>query len=195
MDGRNAYIAEFDEIETLSSALYQGYETGKISKKKVIDTIETFLEYAYQLGEQIAQEDLEIDEGDIAYFEVSEKEMLKAIYKKIDGKTFKERAEEHLDEKQGNGIFKNFISSEFHRNTNEGMHGLVQKYGPKKVTKTWQTMRDDRVRDTHDYLEGMTIPYSEDFYTYNGDHAPLPGMFGIAEEDCGCRCIAKLNKI
>ena len=78
--------------------------------------------------------------------------------------------------------------------TNEGINGFGNLYGMPNITKHWVTMRDDKVRDTHDYLEGTEVPFNEDFYTYNGDHAPFPGMFGVPEEDVNCRCIVELRQ-
>ena len=54
--------------------------------------------------------------------------------------------------------------------------------------KTWATMLDDRVRETHEYLEGQTVGMDDDFYTYDGDHAPAPGLFELAENNVNCRC-------
>ena len=58
--------------------------------------------------------------------------------------------------------------------------------------KRWQTMMDDRVRDTHSYLEGMEVPYNEDFWTYDSDHAPAPGMFNRPENNINCRCVVEV---
>ena len=55
-------------------------------------------------------------------------------------------------------------------------------------------MGDEKVRDLHDYLDGMTIPIDAEFYTYNGDHAYYPSQFGVAEEDCNCRCWVTFSK-
>ena len=49
-------------------------------------------------------------------------------------------------------------------------------------------MLDDRVRDTHDYLEGVEVGLDDEFYTYLGNKAMFPGQFGVAEEDVNCRC-------
>ena len=56
------------------------------------------------------------------------------------------------------------------------------------VYKTWQTMQDDRVRETHDYLEGMTIPLKEKFKTLDMDEADAPGGFTLPENNVNCRC-------
>lgn len=55
------------------------------------------------------------------------------------------------------------------------------------TTKTWISQGDDRVRHTHDDLDGTTIEASEYFKTVNG-RAKAPHMFGVAEEDINCRC-------
>jgi hypothetical protein len=54
-------------------------------------------------------------------------------------------------------------------------------------TKTWLTVGDDRVRDTHAELEGFTTSKEEDFVV-GGYPAPMPRMTGVPEEDINCRC-------
>jgi hypothetical protein len=49
-------------------------------------------------------------------------------------------------------------------------------------------MMDEKVRDTHQYLEGMTVGIEEDFWTYDNDHASAPGLFEFAENNVNCRC-------
>ena len=49
-------------------------------------------------------------------------------------------------------------------------------------------MADERVRDTHSYLELETVGIDDDFYTYDGDHAPYPGLFALPENNINCRC-------
>ena len=57
------------------------------------------------------------------------------------------------------------------------------------LKKRWVTVPDNRRRPTHKYLEGMTAELNEDFYTFDGDHAPALGYFQRAENNVGCRCI------
>lgn len=66
--------------------------------------------------------------------------------------------------------------------------------GIKGLTKTWETMGDDRVRDTHWWLEGKTIPFDEKFVTFDGDSADAPEMFELAENNVNCRCWLSLHK-
>ena len=54
---------------------------------------------------------------------------------------------------------------------------------------SWLSMRDDHVRDTHGALDGQTIRVGRFFVSPSGATALHPGGFGVAEEDCGCRCV------
>ena len=60
-----------------------------------------------------------------------------------------------------------------------------------KSVKTWITMGDDKVRDTHSAQDGMTIPIDERFP--NG--AMIPGDSGDPAEDIGCRCILEYSTV
>ena len=61
------------------------------------------------------------------------------------------------------------------------------------VSKNWITVRDDKVRETHSYLEGQSVPLEEEFFTFDGDHAAYPGGFTKAENNVNCRCIVRLT--
>lgn len=117
-----------------------------------------------------------------------------AVERKFEGITAKQRLKDHLLNRDGASSIERLMNTEWHRMTNEGINGFGNLYGMPNITKHWVTMRDDKVRDTHDYLEGTEVPFNEDFYTYNGDHAPFPVMFGVPEEDVNCRCIVELRQ-
>ena len=56
--------------------------------------------------------------------------------------------------------------------------------------KTWETVGDNRVRETHMEVEGITIPVDEPFYV-GGYEMMYPHDVSLgagAEEVCGCRC-------
>lgn len=55
--------------------------------------------------------------------------------------------------------------------------------------KTWVTAHDDRVRDDHAEVDGVTIPIAEPF-DVGGSQMMYPGdqMNGSPEELCNCRC-------
>lgn len=209
MTGRQTYTSEFDELLVIGEQLYQLYEEGTLTEEQVEEEIETYLIHAYRNGYRIGEEDLDLDSADIAFFEDEIKKhperLESSLERKIDGKTFRDRLSEHLTNKDGSGIVGTLLASEYHRNTNEGITGLGNavtdvltggtggQVAGSLLNKTWVGVMDDVERDSHVYLEGMTVPFESDFYTYNGDHAPFPGMFGKAEEDINCRCITKLS--
>ncbi len=61
--------------------------------------------------------------------------------------------------------------------------------------KQWLSTRDERVRDTHDSLDGQIVNVDENFISPSGASGPHPGALGTAEEDINCRCtiISLLN--
>lgn len=55
------------------------------------------------------------------------------------------------------------------------------------VVKQWSAIRDGKTRDTHRMLDGQVREVNEPF-TVGGHKAMHPHGFGIAAEDCNCRC-------
>lgn len=83
------------------------------------------------------------------------------------------------------------LETEYHRIFDTACHDMaetMEKKTGRKVYKTWQTQKDDRVRDSHVYLQGQTVGLDEEFYTYDGKHALYPSGFNDPEEDVNCRC-------
>ena len=144
-----------------------------------IDTVEELFEMDYFYGVQDISmqlgKSLEPDFGD----------MESAINKVIDGKDYKQRIREYMEDGTPADIAR-VISTDSHRIYNEAMYTQAVKNGAK--TKTWVTMGDIKVRDSHSYLDGVTIPIDAEFYTANGNHTYFPSQFGVAEEDVNCRC-------
>lgn len=56
------------------------------------------------------------------------------------------------------------------------------------VEKVWATMEDERVRETHSFLDGVGVPLDTLFFTIDGDSARYPGDFTKAENNTNCRC-------
>lgn len=104
-----------------------------------------------------------------------------------DGKDWRDRLAEHLDNGDDIQPIIAMVESEANRDANTGSLDKAWESGL-DLTKTWQTMLDDRVREQHQYLEGVTVGVHDKFYTYDGDSAFVPGGFETAEENCGCRC-------
>lgn len=61
---------------------------------------------------------------------------------------------------------------------------ISEDFGVKRY-KTWITVGDERVRESHEGLDGMTIPIDEPFP--NGLMYPCDPS-GTPEETCNCRC-------
>ena len=58
-----------------------------------------------------------------------------------------------------------------------------------KIKKVWITENDDRVRKSHEYLDGQMVAVRGEFETADGSTTLRPGEFGIDAEDCNCRCV------
>lgn len=197
MSAESTYLADFDELHILGSTLYQDYLQGRKTKEEVIEQCENIFYHAYLQGYKLAKDDLDISSVEYAYYQdyldKHPEEISRSVSKKIDGKSFKERVSEHLDNLDGETSLEKVMVTEYHRNSNTGLYDFGKLYG-KGIQKKWKTMLDDKVRDTHDYLEGVTIPLEEEFYTFNGNHAYFPSGFGVPEEDINCRCRIQLLK-
>ena len=85
---------------------------------------------------------------------------------------------------------KRLVTNEYHRLYNSGAYEMAKSLeeSGKNIGKKWHTMKDDKVRDTHVYLEGEVVPLDEYFFTFDGDSALYPGDFSQAENNIGCRC-------
>ena len=116
-----------------------------------------------------------------------------AIDKPIAGETWRERVMGYYE--SGGTLYdiQRIAETDATRIYNTGALDAVAVNGNGDgISKRWVTMMDDRVRDTHSYLEGMEVPYDAEFYTYDGDHAPAPGMFMTAENNANCRCVIEV---
>ena len=119
-----------------------------------------------------------------------------AVYCLIGGKDFKDRTVDHILNKDLQGL-QILVESEFHRVYNTAIFDGAKQYEDLwmfGITTTWETVRDEKVRDTHAYLDGVTIDIDNEFFTYDGDHALYPGGFRKAENNVNCRCIIIISK-
>lgn len=182
----------FDELHTIGRQVYEETENlpKEEKKKKVIDDLLDYLIFAWTMGYQEIEEVI----GDLPV-EVDPEELADALEKKIDGKTLADRIRKRIDDDEWDlDIFLVIVETEFLRMLETAKNSAAvkaEKLYDLTLYKTWQTMLDDRVRDTHDYLEGMTKELHEEFVTYNGDTALYPHGFGVASEDINCRCTLK----
>lgn len=113
----------------------------------------------------------------------------KAVNAEIGGKTFRERITEETTPEE----ILRLIDTEAHRDYNTGVYEAAESSGRTDIHKQWGTMKDDRVRDSHRYLEGMTVGLHDRFYTDDGDSAMYPGGFSLPENNVNCRCYVMLT--
>ncbi len=191
------YIEGFDELNKLTSYVYSSTVTKATDerRKEVIDSVLSFLILAYKAGIEAVNKmlwDVSIDE-DLMYA---------AIYLDIAGKTFEDRVIDALNQNNESAL-QRLVTSEYHRVYNNALYDGAKQFeswGRKNfnapartVKKVWQTMLDDRVRDTHAYLEGTKVGLDEKFYTFDGDSARFPGDFEKPENNVNCRCVVRLE--
>jgi len=168
----NRYLAKFDEIKALFPEIINA-ETSKEAVKRFDDMlidayIEGFASAAYILGEDISVNNAELDE---------------AIHKEYDGVSIQNKAEQYYNDNDPESL-RALLDSEYHRVYNTARNNAYKGHG-----KRWVTVGDDKVRPTHDFLDGVEVGADERFYTYDGDSALFPGDFTSAENNANCRCI------
>lgn len=86
---------------------------------------------------------------------------------------------------------KTIVVTEAHRIREEASQDVrleAKKHGA-NVVKQWDATLDGKTRDTHRRLDGQIREVDEPF-EIDGKTAMYPGGFGLAEEDCNCRCVA-----
>ena len=111
----------------------------------------------------------------------------KCVNLEIKGETFRDRIRTQFDEDSLDGILR-IIDTEAHRDYNAGVLDAGDESGVADLRKQYHTMKDGKVRDTHDYLEGMVVGIDDYFYTFDGDSALAPGGFTDPGNNANCRC-------
>lgn len=185
------HLLNFDEINRFSDELglttypdENGILRTRKDKRDVIDEIWDLLIMAYLYGNEAVNDEFGFN-VDPDYGLLDE-----ALNLRIDGKTTKDRLSEYIDLGDYEAIRK-VIETESHRMYNKGIIDTAEAAPPtgSVLMKRWNTMLDDRVRLTHDFLEGVTVPLGSEFATIDGDKAQYPGGFSKAENNVNCRCV------
>lgn len=193
MDYLNDIRLKFDELNVLANDIVNAIEPIENKEKKIdtaTDLLEDILIAAYMLGYEHVSEMLGIS------ITIDVDLMHDALYEVIQGETFPDRVRTHIDNNDMDALYL-LIGDEYHRvyaYASEDAARAVQNKGY-EVFKTWVTMGDDKVRDTHRYIDMQTISIDSEWYTYDGDHATRPGGFEKAQNNCGCRCVVLYTRI
>lgn len=185
-----ASILPFDELNSLEDRLKAMFPDGKLVnadgnfvKSDLYDVIDMMLDLfllAYARGNSVTNANLSSD------WTPNVDDVMKIVDEKVAGKTWRERVEDYFANGGSVDDLVRIAETETHRDANTAALDTAKKAGAKN--KTWLTMMDDKVRESHDYLLGQTVGIDEDFYTYDGDHASAPGLFELAENNVNCRC-------
>ena len=182
------YLADFDEIHRMASMMLNEY-----NEEEIIESILNILRLAYIRGTKKVCEELDWEWEDYLLFGDWEEEV---ILKEIKGKNVIDRIKEYIETNNAERLAV-VIDTEYHRDFNSGEENIAKYIDEKsiiRVKKTWCTQLDEKVRDTHDYLEGISVYMDEKFFTYDGDEARFPGDFGLAENNVNCRCYLKYTR-
>lgn len=185
-------LMPFDEINALREELTYGQyvrEDGKVgytkTREEIEDTIETILILSYIYGTKAANDMLGTDfSPDVAKMDTS-------INKRVAGKTWRERVRDYVDNGGSVEEIVRVADTESHRDTNEGIFDVAVEGGAQY--KTWETMLDNRVRESHEELQGQTVPINDVFVTWDGHEARYPGDFDTAELNANCRCYLEVS--
>lgn len=181
-----ASILPFDELNRVNAEIRERFGKESLQKRDkreeedIIDELLDLFLLAYAMGNSVTNDNLSSD------YAPSVDDVMKVVDAKVAGKTWRERIEDYFANGGTGEDIARIADTETHRIANTAALDTAKYAGARN--KTWVTMLDDRVRDTHDYLEGMTVDIDEDFYTYDGDHASAPGLFELAENNVNCRC-------
>lgn len=120
-------------------------------------------------------------------------EVQKVVKEGIDtGQTYTEMAK-HLTKRLDGEVLKpiRIVRTETQRVENtakmEAYYDL-EKQGI-LLKKRWLSARDERTRDAHAELDGVTLALDENFISSLGGVGLGPGMMGTAQDDINCRCL------
>ena len=215
-------LPPFDQLAVLRSDLESDFAAGteerKRRKRDRIDEILEMLIMAYMFGNESANtmlfgpdivDTIDPDEPNRPV-RIDVDDMEKSVFKDIAGKDWEQRVSEYYDSDSGtvDDVIR-VVDTDMNRIYNDSVLDVGEKANAgrvewsnedlpapdtkDRVMKTWVTMADDRVRDTHDYLEGMTVPVDGRFWTFDSDYARYPGDFQLPQNNINCRCRISLS--
>ena len=207
----------------LDDTFRAGPEERKRRKPYIIDEILEMLIMAYMYGneagntmlygEEVVDRQVLSDSGESApsdlngpnrVIPIRTDDMNESVFRTIAGRNWEERVSDYLDDDNGtvDDIIR-VVDTDMNRIYNDSILNVGERAedeepedgGPKRTTmKKWVTMGDDRVRDTHDYLEGTSVPVNRRFYTFDGDSAMYPGGFELPQNNINCRCRISISQ-
>ncbi len=177
-------ILPFDELNSLTESIISRFGGTTLSREEgredIIDELLDLFLLAYAQGNEVTNANLESN------WNPTLDDVMSVVDEEVAGKTWRERVEDYFANGGTGADIVRIAETESHRIANTAALDAARHGGAKK--KTWVTMLDDRVREQHEWLEGVTVGIDEDFYTDDGDHASAPGLFTFAQNNVNCRC-------
>ena len=153
----------------------------KKSPKEREDSLLDLLIMAYIFGKDDVSKSLGED------IKVDTDKLYSSVHKEIAGETWVER----LNKAETEAEIERIFVTEAHRCFSDGQWDSAEGRATKKI---WHTQEDDRVRDTHWYIDELKVGLNDYFYTLDGDRALRPYGFTFAENNIGCRCWLEYTK-
>ena len=179
-----ASVLPFDELNKVNASILERFGAAKLTKtddyEDIIDELLDLFLLAYAQATEVTNDNLSSN------WQPTVDDVMRVVDERVAGKTWRERVEDYFANGGSAEDIVRIAETESHRIANTAALDTAKRAGA--TTKTWATMLDDRVRETHDYLEGQTVGIDEEFYTYDGDHASAPGLFALPENNVRCRC-------
>lgn len=164
-----------DELNVLKSDLERNWDDIDAAIEVALD----WLLLAYADGKSDTEVQLN------GHTEVGIDHVIGVISEEIGGKNVFERINEYVELNEVEDLVM-MLGNERQRVYNTASFETATELGAK--TKTWHTMEDNRVRDSHFYLDKVTKPINEEFHTIWGNSGQHPGGFNAPDDDINCRC-------
>lgn len=192
-----------DELNTLRSELTEIVRS-VVAESERYDSIDFLIDLLAAAVIPIVEEHLEaeydqaFESGIDGWIDASpnETDRTDAVYAEVDGKSFADRIEEYASGDLNRFVdrVQMLVETDGHRVRSEAKLDAGENLVSAGLTvrKTWRGVMDERERDVHVALEGVTLPL-DGLFEINGFKAPAPGLFFIPEYDCGCRCELQIS--
>lgn len=188
IDELNRYRTEISEIVRTVKKEAEQYDSIDFLIDLLASTVIPVVEEALE-----AEYDLAYADGLDGWVHIDPDEATRkeAVYSPVDGKTFADRIEEYAAEDLEKFASKveTLLETDGHRVRSEGRldAGETLSSVGLSVGKTWRGVLDEKERDAHVALEGVTLPL-DGLFEIDGYKAPAPGLWNVPELDCNCRC-------
>lgn len=183
-------IMPFDELNLFKAKLSAHFENGAIRSKQdeedIIDELLDLFLLACANGVEQTNADLGGD------YRPGIKRVTDIVDREVAGKTWRQRVADYFANGCTEADIIRIAETETHRDSNEAAYITAQ--ANKATKKTWHCLMLPTSRDSHIWLNGVSVPLDGYFYSINGGKTQFPGEWGIAEEDCNCYCYLTYSK-